>query len=151
MLTTRVSAMASVSADAVLSQTAQLETNSQATQKTITIRNPPLTYLHLTLLTSSTSLPISNMPPVDILTARAHLTSALSQYLGITGTAIPIDFLKAEGRDVWIRLPREDAAAVKGALSQWVGKDGRVSWRVETNGEWLGAVAAGDGHELFQP
>lgn len=117
----------------------------------ITVRNPPFTYLHLVLLSSSNPLPISNSPPIDILTARAHLTSALSQFLGITGTAIPIDFLKHEGRDVWIRVPREDAAAVVGALSQWVGKDGGVSWRVKGKGQWLGLVAAEDGHELFQP
>ena len=51
---------------------------------------------------------------------------------------------------MWIRVPREDAAAVVGALSQWVGKDGGVSWMVKGKGEWLGVVAAGDGHNLFQ-
>ena len=51
---------------------------------------------------------------------------------------------------MWIRIPREDAAAVVGALSQWVGKDGGASWRVKGKGEWLGVVAADDGHDLFQ-
>lgn len=51
---------------------------------------------------------------------------------------------------MWIRVPREDAAGVVGALSQWVGKDGGVSWRVKGKGEWLGVAAAGDGHKLFQ-
>lgn len=74
----------------------------------------------------------------------------IGQFLGITGTAIPIDFLKVEDRDVWIRVPREDAAGVVGALSQWVGNDGGVSWRVKGKGEWLGVAAAGDGHKLFQ-
>ncbi len=143
MLTIRALPMASISAEAELSQT--------ALQETITIRNPPFTYLHLTLLTSNTSLPVSELPPIDILTARAHLTAALSHFLGITGTAIPIDFLKVEGRDVWIRVPREDAAAIVGALSQWIGQDCGVSWRVKGKGEWLGVAAAGDGHELFQP
>ena len=50
-----------------------------------------------------------------------------------------------------MRLPREDAAAVVGALSQWVGKDGGLSWMVKGKGEWLGVVAAGNGNELFQP
>ena len=134
-----------------MSQTGQLMSKTQQAQKTITIRHPPFTYFHLTLLTSSNSYPISSAPSIDILTARAHLTSALSQFLGITGTAIPIDFLKVEDRDVWIRVPREDAAAVAGAVSQWVGMDGESSWRVQRKGEWLGIVAATDGHELFQP
>ena len=49
-----------------------------------------------------------------------------------------------------MRVPREDAAAVVGALSQWVGRDGGVSWRVKGKGEWLGVVAAGDGQMLFE-
>ena len=51
---------------------------------------------------------------------------------------------------MWIRVPREDGSAVVAALSQWVGKDGGISWRVKGKGEWLGAVAAKDGHEIFQ-
>ena len=151
MLTIDAPAMESVSAEVVSSQAALLKNKTLPAQRTITIRNPPFTYLHLTLLTSTISVPISNSPPIDILTARAHLTSALNQFLGITGTAIPVDFLKVEGRDVWIRISREDAAAVVGALSQWVGKDGGTSWRVNGKGEWLGVVAAADGHQLFQP
>ena len=143
--------MSSLSAEAVSSEEAQLKTKSTPAPLKITIRNPPYTYLHLTLLTSSTSLPNPDPPPIDILTARAHLTSAVSQFLGITGTAIPIDFLKVEGRDVWIRVPREDVTAVVGALSQWVGKDGGAGWRVKGKGEWLGVVVAEDGHKLFQP
>ena len=45
----------------------------------------------------------------------------------------------------------EDGAAVVGALSQWVEKADGVSWRVKGKGEWLGAVAAGDGRHLFEP
>ncbi len=111
--------------------------------KQITIRHPPHTYLHLTLLSTSTLAP----PEPDILTLRAHLTSALQQFLGLSGTAIPIDILKVEGRDCWIRVPREDGGAVVGALGQWVG-DG-VGWRVRGRGEWLGRVAGGSGEGLF--
>lgn len=111
-------------------------------QKTLTIRNPPFSYLHLTLLAPATTV-------FDLLTARAHLTSALSQFLGITGTAIPIDFLKIEGRDVWVRVPREDGAAVVGAISGWVGGEG-VAWRIREKGDWLGAVVAGGGRRIFE-
>lgn len=121
---------------------------SHLTQRSSTIRSPH-TYLHLVLLTSTPSS--SSQPPLDLLTARTHLTSALSQYLGLTGTAIPIDFLKVEARSVWIRVPREDGVALVGALSQWVGKEGDVSWRVKAKGEWLGSVVAGNGDHLFEP
>lgn len=113
----------------------------------ITISQLPFTYFHLCLRPST---PIVSQEPVDIITARTHLTSALQQYLGLTGTAIPIDFLKVEGRDVWIRLPREDSSAVHGALSQWMGRDGSVSWQVKGKGESIGALNAGDGRDLFE-
>ena len=116
--------------------------------RSVTIRNPPYTYLHLSLLTSTLSS--SDQPPVDILTTRTYLTSALGQFLGLTGTAIPIDFLKVEGSSVWIRVASDDGVAIVGAMSQWVGKEGAVSWRVKARGAWLGAVAAGDGAHLFE-
>lgn len=111
--------------------------------KTITIRNPPFTYLHLTLLSSTT-----NIPPLDILAARAHLTSALQQFLGVTGTAIPVDFLKVEGRDAWVRVPREDGPMVRGALSGWIGDE--VAWRIAGSADWLGALVSGTGQDLFK-
>lgn len=111
-------------------------------QKPVTIRNPPFSYLHLTLLAPATIV-------FDLLTARAHLTSALNQFLGITGTAIPVDFLKIEGRDVWVRVPREDGAAVVSAISGWVGGEG-VAWRIREKGDWLGAVVAGGGRRIFE-
>lgn len=109
--------------------------------RSLTIRKPPFSYLHLTLLAPATTV-------FDLLTARAHLTSALNQFLGVTGTAIPVDFLKIEGRDVWVRVPREDGAAVMGAISGWVGGEG-VAWRIREKGDWLGAVVAGGGRRIF--
>ena len=89
-------------------------------------------------------------PAVDILTARTYLSSALQQFLGLTGLAISIDFLKVEGKDVWIRVPREDGLAVSNAISTWVGSEG-VSWRIKGKSDWLANLAAGDGQQLFQP
>ena len=120
---------------------------TQVPHRSITIKRPTFTYLHLTLLSSD---PRTSDAPIDILTARSYLTSALEQFLGMTGTAILIDFLKVEGKDVWIRMSREDGSHVVGALSQWVGKDGGVAWRVKGRGEWLGSLSAGDGRELFK-
>lgn len=91
----------------------------------------------------------SSAPAIDMLTARTYLTSALRQFLGLTGTAISIDFLKLEARDVWIRVPREDGAAVVSAVSAWMGAEG-VAWRIRGKSEWLGGLVAGNGMELFE-
>ena len=116
---------------------------------TTTIRSLPYTYIHLSLLSPSTLFkPAASLPDVDILTGRTHLTSALNQFLGITGTAIAIDILKVEGRDCWIRVPREDGQAVLKAMTAWTG-DG-VAWRVRRSGGWLGGVVGGSGRELFE-
>lgn len=119
----------------------------------LTIRRPPFTYFHLTLLSSSPSATATADP--DILTFHKHLTSALQQFLGETGLAIPVDFLKTQGADCWIRVPREDGVAVGEAVSGWVGSRGtgdgwEVGWRVMGRGDWLGAVVAGTGKGLFE-
>ncbi|PLN82072.1 hypothetical protein BDW42DRAFT_167540, partial [Aspergillus taichungensis] len=106
----------------------------------LTSRNPPWTYLKLQLTHQPNTSNTTKSQPLDPLTARTHLTSALSQFLGLTGTAIPLDILKittpgldAAGDDgsintktsqekiVWVRVPRADATAVVDALSSWIG------------------------------
>lgn len=57
---------------------------------------------------------------------------------------------------VWIRVPREDGSAVVAALSSWIGGSkasggGNVTWRVCAKGNYLGALVAGDGGDLFMP
>lgn len=122
----------------------QLLHNSTPAQpaRTITVRTLPFTYLHLSLVTTA-----QDSPPIDALTARTHLTSALQQFLGVTGIAIPIDILKVEGRDVWIRVPREDRRAVLEAVSGWANET--VTWRVKGKSEWLSGLVAGNGSDLF--
>ena len=112
----------------------------------------------------------SSSHPLDALSARTYLSSALSQFLGLTGTAIPIDILKIDpasstrdqnaqsntrGYDcVWVRVPREDAAAVVAALSSWIGGGGggaNVAWRICATGNYLGALVGGSGRDLFIP
>ncbi|KAF2097048.1 hypothetical protein NA57DRAFT_77301 [Rhizodiscina lignyota] len=119
-----------------------------------TLRKPQWEYLHLSLHRSP---PFSSTDdPLDALTARTHLTSSLQQFLGITGTAIPIDILKLEGHDVWVRVPREDASSVVVAVGGWAsvqpGEDGEsvtLGWRVKSRDEWLSRLAAGDEMDLF--
>lgn len=117
-------------------------------------------------LISNCSIPQPGNPiqPLDTLSARSYLSSALSQFLGLTGTAIPIDILKIENSSptekydsAWIRVPREDAAAVVGAVSSWIGGGNKsvgsadVAWRICAKGNFLGALVAGSGADLFIP
>jgi ribonuclease P/MRP protein subunit POP8 len=104
---------------------------------TITLRNPPYSYFHLSLK----SLTPQASAHVDELTIRSYLTAALQQYLGLTGTAIPIDILKVQNQDAWIRVPRDDEVAVTAAVSQWAGSKG-VSLKIEARGTWLGGVVS---------
>lgn len=86
------------------------------------------------------------MPSLDEITLRTHLTSALNQYLGVTGTAIPVDIFKVESAtgEAWVRIPRDDERAVVAALSQWAGKGGIVV-RILGRGSWLGGLIGGEG------
>ncbi|EER37534.1 conserved hypothetical protein [Histoplasma capsulatum var. duboisii H88] len=121
-----------------------------------TSRKPPWSYLRLQLITQ----PNLSSSTLDELTARTYLTSALSQFLGVSGTSISVDILKIEttppDKDIlWIRVPRDDAAAVVAAVSSWIGDGGQkgtnVSWRIRAKGGFLGALVGGSGKELFAP
>ncbi|KAF2182726.1 hypothetical protein K469DRAFT_585322 [Zopfia rhizophila CBS 207.26] len=99
---------------------------------------------------------------IDPITTLALLTPPLTSFLGLIGSGIQIDILKIQGREVWIRVPRQDSSGMKAGLGSWVGwgdgemipgyKEGRVqvAWRVKGSGEWLGSLSGdGDGRELF--
>lgn len=108
------------------------------------IHPAPWLYLHLELHGPTTT----TSDDLDALTARTYLTSALSQFLGLTGAAIPVDILHLRGREVWVRVARGDGSAVVAAVSGWVGQ-GSVGWRVRGRGAWLGGLVGGDGGDLF--
>lgn len=111
--------------------------SSADTVVSFTLRKAPYSYFRMSLR----SLSATSQAPHDLdeISARTYLTLALQQYLGLTGTAISIDILKVESRDVWIRLPSEDEVAVAASLSQWTGsKD--LAWRIEQRGAWLGGL-----------
>ena len=117
-----------------------------------TLRKPQWTYLHLALHRSP---PFSSKDdPLDPITARTHLTSALQQFLGLTGAAIPIDILKTDGHNVWVRMPREDGQAVVAAVTGWVkldqdGDGSSLGWKVKGRDDWLARLVGGDGMDLF--
>ncbi|MCJ1306963.1 hypothetical protein MMC25_000607 [Agyrium rufum] len=124
-----------------------------------TIRSLPFTYLHISLFSAASDPPPSSVTgsstftrrpdPIDEITVRTYLTSALKQFLGLTGTAIPVDILKVDQQDAWVRVSRGDGKAVMEALSGWVGTSD-VAWRVKGRGDWLGGVVMGDGRALFE-
>lgn len=121
------------------------QTHNGHEHKALTITTPPFSYIHLELQTSSLK-----KPQLDDLTAKSYITSALAQFLGLHGSAISIDLLKTQDRDVWIRVMREDASAVVAALGGWIKKTGnggdQVGWRVVGRRNWLGGlVGEGDG------
>lgn len=109
-----------------------------------TIRNPPWTYIHLEHL-----VPTGTASDLDAVTAQLHLTAALSQFLGLHGTAIPFDILKLEGQDLWIRLASEDRPALVAAAGGWVSKNGE-GWRVKGWSSWDASTTNRDsGQDLF--
>ena len=112
----------------------------------VTISDLPFSYFHLSLIRQSTDTDVS----LDLITVRTYMTSALQQFLGLTGTSIDIDILKIDKNDVWIRLPRADRRATHGALSQWMGKSGDLSWRIKGVGDSLAAVSANQSRDLFR-
>ncbi|KAL9612751.1 MAG: hypothetical protein Q9167_002690 [Letrouitia subvulpina] len=121
-----------------------------STTQDLTIRHLPWTYFHLSLQTTSNPVATAQSAPIDIITARRYLSSALQQFLGLTGTAICIDILKVDGRDVWLRVPSDDRAAVTNALSSWVGAE-EVAWIIRGKEEWLAGLVAGNGDDHFDP
>jgi ribonuclease P/MRP protein subunit POP8 len=111
-----------------------------------TIRNPRWSYAHLQHLSSSTQTPAD----LDAVTAHLHLSAAMSQFLGLYGSAVPIELLKLEGQDVWIRIPADDRSALVAAVGGWVSRQGE-GWRVKGWSSWGVDATAGrtGGQDLF--
>lgn len=110
-----------------------------------TIKTPPFSYARLQLHSESTK-----EPQLDALTAKSYITSALTQFLGLTGSAISIDLLKIDGSECWIRMPREDLSPVIAALGGWIrnveGQE-NVGWRIRGSGNWLSTLVGSQGIE----
>ncbi|POS75291.1 hypothetical protein DHEL01_v206313 [Diaporthe helianthi] len=99
-----------------------------------TIRNPTFAYAHLELITTT------NNSTLDELQLRSYLTAALKQFLGATGSGMPIDILKVQGKESWVRLPREDLGAFAAALTAWAGSGNSTGFVIRAAGDWLGAL-----------
>ena len=105
-----------------------------------TITTPPFSFICLELVSDSAAT-----TKLDELTVRTYITSALTQFLGLTGSSISVDILKVKGKECWIRVPREDLSPVVAAVGGWVGgneTEGRVGWKVKAKGNWLSVLVA---------
>jgi ribonuclease P/MRP protein subunit POP8 len=119
------------------------------TDVTVTLHSTPYSYLQLSVTSIDGQVA---RHPRDAITARTYLTSALAQYLGLTGTAIPIDILKVTEQDFWVRVPKDDASAVVAAVGQWANPSVGISLKIEGRGDWLGGIVTGGEakrHKLF--
>ncbi|KAL7812275.1 hypothetical protein V8C26DRAFT_407445 [Trichoderma gracile] len=115
---------------------------------TCTIKAPPFSYIHLQLLTNPPEAAATL--ELDNLQVKSYCTAALRQFLGLTGTAIPLDVLKVEASECWIRVPRDDLGAFAAALTAWKGSsDGGVDFllRVKQCSDWLGAMVGSHGQD----
>src|SRR5437764_9878716 len=117
--------------DADTQRSCQRRNRVQA-EVTVTLRTTPYSYLQLSVTSIDRRIA---RHPLDTITARTYLTSALSQYLGLTGTAIPIDILKVADQNFWVRVPKEDASAVIAAVGQWTNASVGVSLKIEGRGD----------------
>ncbi|KAF3068975.1 hypothetical protein GL218_08145 [Daldinia childiae] len=112
---------------------------------TVTIKTPRYSYVHLELFSASADPGV-----LDVLQVRSKCTSALKQFLGTTGLGMPLDILKVEGKDCWLRVPRDDLAAFSAAITAWQGsyQDGlHSSLRIRGCSDWLGALVGRDGED----
>ncbi|KAK1243567.1 hypothetical protein MKX08_001705 [Trichoderma sp. CBMAI-0020] len=96
---------------------------------TCTIKSPSFSYIHLELLTDPPDASVE----LDNLQVKSYCTAALTQFLGITGSAISLDILKIEESGCWIRVPRDDLGPFAAALTAWkvlrlARYDGRKRW-----------------------
>lgn len=112
-------------------------------ETTFTLRNPPYTYMRLSLRIipvqrqSHSQLPSQAI--LDEITIHQYITAALRSFLGLHGTAIYFDILKVDGNEAWVRVPRQDGEKVAAAVSSWSGRDGE-RLGVDGWGSWLGGV-----------
>ncbi|OTB07753.1 hypothetical protein M426DRAFT_71532 [Hypoxylon sp. CI-4A] len=112
---------------------------------TATIRTPRYSYAHLEVFGEP-----AGATQLDALQVRSYCTSALKQFLGTTGVGIPLDILKVEGKECWLRVPRDDLGAFSAAITAWQGSfqdEVHSTFRIRGCSDWLGALVGRDGED----
>lgn len=117
----------------VLAKSSGKKSKSQEIYST-TIKSPTYAYAHLELITTTNNLIL------DDIQLRSYLSAALKQFLGATGSGMPIDILKVQGKESWVRVPREDLGAFAAALTAWSGSGNSTGLIIRAAGDWLGAL-----------
>ncbi|KAI1809945.1 hypothetical protein GGS20DRAFT_236877 [Poronia punctata] len=103
------------------------------------IKAQPYAYVHLELLRPTAS----SSDKLDAIQVRSFCTVALKQFLGVTGIATPLDILKVEGHNCWLRIPQGNLSSFSAAITTWHGttQDGLHSnLRIRGCSAWLGAL-----------
>ncbi|KZL69955.1 hypothetical protein CT0861_12693 [Colletotrichum tofieldiae] len=116
---------------------------------TCTIKTPPFSYAQLELVTDSLQA-LDATAGLDNLQVRSYCNAALRQFLGVTGSAIPIDILKVDGNQCWLRVPRPDLSPFAAAITAWAGvseQGSRRVLRVKQCSDYLGAIVGADGQD----
>ncbi|KAK4137609.1 hypothetical protein BT67DRAFT_438863 [Trichocladium antarcticum] len=133
--------MSPTAMDMDIAPTTTTTTTKTLTLATATLARPPFAYAHLSLA--------AQQPPtltLDALQARSYLTAALSQFLGATGTAIPLDILLVQDASVWVRVPEPDLAAFAAAVTAFPGiasspaAGPTMLLHLRGSGNWLGSL-----------
>ncbi|KAG5943370.1 hypothetical protein E4U60_006697 [Claviceps pazoutovae] len=105
---------------------------------TIPLAEQPWSYAYLELATDGLQT-----IKLDDLMVKSYMTAALTQFLGLTGSAIPIDILKAQDSTCWVRLPREDMDSFAAAITAYRGSregDTQYVLRMKGSSNWLGLL-----------
>ncbi|KAK2009373.1 hypothetical protein LZ32DRAFT_608533 [Colletotrichum eremochloae] len=116
---------------------------------TCTIKTPPFSYARLELVADSPQ-PHEAAESLDNLQVRSYCNAALRQFLGATGSAIPIDILKVDGNQCWLRVPRPDLSPFAAAITAWAGiseQGDRRVLQVKQCSDYLGPMAGADGQD----
>lgn len=105
---------------------------------TSTLRSPAFAYTHLEMMTDT-----PGTVELDDLQVRSYITAALRQFLGDHGAAVAADILKVDGRECWLRLPRQDLGLFSAAITAFPGTSvggGSGVLRLLACGDWLGSL-----------
>ncbi|KAJ0168861.1 hypothetical protein CTA2_9827 [Colletotrichum tanaceti] len=116
---------------------------------TCTIKTQAFSYAHLELIADSPQAPEATAG-LDNLQVRSYCDAALRQFLGVTGSAIPIDILKVDGTQCWLRVPCPDLSPFAAAITAWAGvfeQGTRRVLRVKQCSDFLGAMVGADGQD----
>ncbi|KZL85125.1 hypothetical protein CI238_09340 [Colletotrichum incanum] len=116
---------------------------------TCTIKTPLFSYAQLELVTDSPQA-LDATAGLDNLQVRSYCNAALRQFLGVTGSAIPVDILKVDGNQCWLRVPRPDLSPFAAAITAWAGvseQGSRRVLRVKQCSDYLGAMVGADGQD----